>query len=305
MTWAALSVLAAFLQNLRSAVQKRLTSRLSTRAATATRFLYGLPCGTLWLAAVAGALGEPWPVPDLRFALFATGGAAAQIAATAFLLATFSRGSFAAGTTYSKTEGIQTVAFGYLVLGDRVSPGGLLGVVLSVLGVLTVSRTPSARSGARAASASGERTARWQALALGLGAGALFAVSAVGYRGASLALGDGHFLLRSACTLVFALAVQSLASVLWLRLAEPGALTRVARAWRPGVLAGLAGAGASAGWFAAFTLVDAAYVKAVGSIELVFAVLSAWLLFRETPSATELAGVALVMAGVIVTVTMR
>lgn len=146
---------------------------------------------------------------------------------------------------------------------------------------------------------------RARVAALGLGSGALFAVSAVGYRGASLALGDGGFLLRAACTLVFALAVQSVLTSLRLALVEPGQLLRVARAWRWGLVAGATGAGASAGRFTAFTLTNAACVKAVGSVELAFALASSWLLFGERPTRAELAGVALVMLGVAVTVTLR
>jgi len=336
--WVGMSIAAAFLQNLRSSLQKRLTARLSTQGATATRFLYGLPFALIWLGIVFAGSNAPWPEANLRFVSMAAIGGIAQIAGTALLIATFSHGSFAVGTTYSKTEGIQTAAFGYLFLGDRVSAGGLVGVVLTVLGVVSVSLRRSGAAagvststsastatgttgtgtsvgagagvgtGAGAESARGPIAApdrRVQVIAMGLLSGAMFAVSAVCYRGASLALGDGHFLLRAAFTLVFALGVQSALTALGLGIFQPGELTRVRRAWRAGLLAGASGAGASACWFTAFTLVNASYVKAVGSVELVFAVLSSWLLFRERPSPTELAGVALVMLGVVVTVTMH
>ena len=314
--WAGLAVVAAFLQNLRSSVQKHLTGRLSTHGATATRFLYGLPFAAVGLACVSLWLDAPPPPPNPRFAAFAVAGSLAQIAATTLLLASFSSGSFAAGTTYSKTEGIQTAAFGYLFLGDRVSAGGLAGVVLTVCGVLAVSLARPTAIVAAPVPGDGRdedvnarhderRRGRRRGVLLGLLSGALFALSAVGYRGASLALGDAHFLLRAGFTLVFALTVQSALMTIGLRLFEPGELTRVRAIWRAGFVAGLAGAGASAGWFAAFTLVNASYVKAVGSVELVFAVASSWLVFRERPAALELAGIALVMIGVAVTVALH
>ena len=299
--WVGVSLVAAFLQNVRSALQKHLTARLSTHGATATRFLYGLPFALLGLALAVFLLGAP-PPPTLPFAAFALAGSLAQIGATTLLLASFSSGSFAAGTAYSKTEAVQAALFGYLFLGDRLSAGGLAGVVLSVFGVLSLSR-PRAAAGGRAGVAAG--AARHRGAVLGLFSGALFALSAVCYRGAALALGDAHFVLRATLTLVFALGVQSVVTAGRLRLVEPGELTRVRRAWRPGLAVGLAGAGASAGWFVAFTLVNASYVKAVGSVELVFAVLSSWLLFRERPAAVELVGVALVMLGVVVTAALR
>ena len=318
-TWVWLSLGGAFLQNLRSSVQKRLTGRLSTGGAAATRFLYGLPFAALWLAALALVGDAPPPLPNGRFFGFVLGGSLAQIAGTLCLLATFSRRSFAVGTTYSKTEGIQTALFGWVLLGDTVGPLGLVGIGLTVAGVVFVSR---ARAGPRPAGSGvgpgggsgggpgrgGDATTalgRREAIGLGLLSGAMFALSAVGYRGASLALGDGDFLRRAALTLAVALAIQSVVMAVGLRLREPGELTRVAGAWRAGVLAGAAGAAASACWFTAFTLIGAAYVKAVGSIELAFALLTSWLVFGERPTRAEIGGIALVAAGVVVTVLSR
>ena len=62
--------------------------------------------------------------------------------------------------------------------------------------------------------------------------------------------------------------------LLWLRLREPGEITRVlaaladARRW-----SGVTGMLGSLGWFVAFTLQNAAYVRALGQVELVFSVL--------------------------------
>ena len=299
-TWIWLSLGAAFAQNLRSAVQKRLTATLSTGGATATRFLWGLPFAALYLAALALATGAPPPAPTPAFALWTVVGALAQIGATALLLTTFATRSFAAGTTFSKTEGLQTVLVGWLLLGDALGPAALAGVATTALGVLLVS---VARSGTDLPASP---SARRRTVGLGLLSGTLFAVSAVSYRGASLALdarGDGAgFALRAAVTLVAALAVQSLVTGAGLALREPGELGRLARAWRAGLLAGAAGATASAGWFTAFTLVDAALVKAVGSIELAFALAASRLAFGERPSAREGAGVLVVMAGIALTV---
>ena len=306
-TWVWLSLGGAFLQNLRSSVQKRLTGRLSTGGATATRFLYGLPFALLWLAALSLVTDAAPPLPNGRFWALVLGGSLAQIAGTLCLLATFSRRSFAVGTTYSKTEGIQTALFGWVLLGDRVGPFGLVGIGLTVAGVLLVSVN---RSGVRSGGA-GEGAGnvplqeRREAIGLGLLSGAMFALSAVGYRGASLALGDGDFLLRAAVTLCVALGIQSVVMGIGLRWREPGELSRVAALWRAGVLAGASGAAASACWFTAFTLIGAAYVKAVGSVELAFALLTSWVVFRERPSWGEVGGIALVGVGVVVTVLSR
>jgi drug/metabolite transporter (DMT)-like permease len=75
--------------------------------------------------------------------------------------------------------------------------------------------------------------------------------------------------------------------------------------WRVASLVGLAGMIASAGWFSAMTLQNAAYVKAVGQIELVFAFAASALVFREKTTRAEFLGVALIVIGIFVVLRYR
>ena len=54
------------------------------------------------------------------------------------------------------------------------------------------------------------------------------------------------------------------------------------------------------GWFTAMTLENAAHVRAVGQLELVFALLSSWLFFRAKIRATELAGISAILLGILI-----
>ena len=47
----------------------------------------------------------------------------------------------------------------------------------------------------------------------------------------------------------------------------------------------------SIGWYTAFAMQNASYVRAVGQIEVVFTLLIAWFYFRERMTALELLGV--------------
>jgi drug/metabolite transporter (DMT)-like permease len=55
----------------------------------------------------------------------------------------------------------------------------------------------------------------------------------------------------------------------------------------------------SLGWFVAFALQNATYVRSVGQIELVFTVLVSTLIFRERPTRRELTGIALLAVSII------
>ena len=134
---------------------------------------------------------------------------------------------------------------------------------------------------------------------IGIASGAFFGLSAISYRGASLALGDHGFLIRAAYTLACVTVFQSLVMALYMRLREPGQVTAVFRAWRVAAWAGASGMIASAGWFTAMTIQNAAYVRALGQIELVFTFAASIFLFKEWPNRVEVAGILLVIGGIL------
>ena len=293
--WIPITIAAAFSQNLRFMLQKHLKSTgLSTAGATFSRFLFAAPLAALVLA---GLLVAGWDrLPDLtgRFVAFATTGAISQILATGCVVALFAERNFTVGITFKKTETVQTAIIGLLVLGETISPWGIIAIAIGLVGVVLLSDPPS-----------GVKTG-WRgrvfnrASGLGLTSGALFGVAAIGYRGASLALGGGDFLIRAAATLAFVTLFQSVIMAFYLRAREKGQIRAVLASWRVSGLVGLTGMLGSLGWFTAFTLQNAAYVKALGQIELVFTFLASIFVFKEHSSPRELTGIALVVASILV-----
>ncbi len=295
--WVPITISAAFFQNVRSALQKHLKGRLSTTGATFARFAYAAPLALLYVGVLATFTGEQLPRPNAAFVLYAVAGGLAQIIATALLLYSFSFRNFAVGTTYSKTETVQTAIFGIVVLGDPLGLNGAAAILISLIGVIAISvaRSPMSFSGLLASCT--EKPAL-----IGLASGAFFGIAAISYRGASLSLGDHGFLIRAAYTLACVTVFQTLVMALFMRAREPGQVTAVLRSWRVAAWAGVTGMVASAGWFTAMTIQNAAYVRALGQIELVFTFAASILFFHERPNATEVAGIALVIAGILVLV---
>lgn len=291
MLWVWITLGAAAVQTWRFVLQKRLAATgLSVGGATFSRFLFGAPLAALCAAVLLGPGGAAVPLPGARFWAAVLIGGAAQVAATFLTVALFGLRNFAVGVAFTKTEVVQVAAFSALVLGERVPPAGLAGIVLGLIGVVLLSR-----------GAAGARIAPRPVL-YGLGAGALFAISAVAYRGATLELLPAGFFARAIVTLACVTLAQSLGMALWLRLFEPGEISRVLGAWRRTIWVGVAGILGSAGWFSAFALQGAAWVRAVGQVEMVFTLLASVLIFRERLSAREGAGIALVIVALIVIV---
>jgi drug/metabolite transporter (DMT)-like permease len=283
--WIPATLAAAAAQTARNATQRRLTEAIGTAGATQVRFVYGLPFSLVFLAGALTITGERLPRPDGDFFLFVTIGAVAQILATFLMLAAMRERSFAVVTAYVKTEPVQTAIVGLLVLGDPVTLGGLLAIVVATTGVSLM----SGRTG-------GDATLR--PVLFGLGAGALFAASAIGFRGAILALDSGGTLIRASTTLVWGLALQSALLTLWLGLADRRALTASLAAWRPSLAAGFLGALASQFWFVAFALTTAANVRTLALVEVLMAQAVSRRLLSQATTRREAAGLALVVAGV-------
>ena len=297
--WIPITIFAAFAQSARSALQKHLTSSLSTAGATQARFFFAVPFALLYVAVLHFGGGIPLPALNLRFVAFAVTGGLAQVLATVLFVQLFSYRNLFVGTAFSKTETIQTAVLGFVVLGDTVSVGAVAGMAIGVVGVIVISAAHTAKI-----AASGLSAIRSRATLLGLGVGFFFGIAASSFRGASLSL-DGGYLIQAAVTLAFVLTLQAVLIAVWLVIREPGQMTAMLKNSRVAALVGLAGMVASAGWFSAMTLVDAATVKAVGQVELVFAFVTSVVLFRERPNALEIGGIALITIGIVVLLQFR
>ena len=67
-----------------------------------------------------------------------------------------------------------------------------------------------------------------------------------------------------------------------------------------GGLVGLAGMLGSVGWFTAMALQNAAYVRAVGQVELIFTFLTSVIVFKEKVTVNEVFGTVLIVGGILV-----
>jgi drug/metabolite transporter (DMT)-like permease len=293
MLWVPLTIWAGFAQTLRNAAQRHLISDLGTLGATLVRFLYGLPFAAVWLVIVLVASDVSIPAPTGVFVLWVVIGAVAQIAATALLLRVMTERNFTLGVAYSKTELVQVGVFGLVFLGDELSPLTVVAIVLATTGVLCLA--PADRNHPLKGLVAGLSS---PTALLGIASGACFALAAVGYRGAALEI-DRGYLAAAAYTLLWAQGVQTLLLGGWLLLRDAGIVARLVEAWRPSMAAGFMGAAASIGWFSAMTLEPAAHVRTLGLVELFFSIVLSRRLFQERLRGLEIAGIILLVAGMI------
>jgi drug/metabolite transporter (DMT)-like permease len=291
--WIPFTIVAALGQVARNAMQRQLTGPLGTWGATNIRFLFGFPFSLIFFAIVIVATGDAVPWPTGAFWPWLLLGALNQIVGTGMMLAAMNDRSFVVTTAYLKTEAIQTAIFGFVFLGDHLTVLKVIAILIATAGVSIAALRPGA----------GKGFADLKPTLLGLGAAAAFALSAVGFRGAVIVVPGVSFVTAASYTLVFGLFVQTLVLTIYLLARAPDVLAKILGLWKPSMFAGFTGAFASQFWFLAFALTAAANVRTLALVEVLFAQAVAYYSFKQPLSARELGGIALIVIGVALLIT--
>ena len=285
--WIVFTVLAAAGQTIRNAMQRELTATLGTTGATHVRFLFGAPFSLIFLLGLILVTGASLPTPPAIFWPWIVVGMGAQIVATALMLAAMGERSFVVTIAYIKTEPIQVALFGLIFLGDALSLGMIAAILIATAGVVVMSLKPG-----------GAPSDSWRPTLLGLTSGAMFALSAVGYRGAILSLNLSDYMMAATFTLVVGLLLQAVILSVYLLIRTPDVMRAILQQWRPSLFAGFMGATASQFWFLAFALATAASVRTVALVEVLFAQAISSFIFHQKISAREGFGIVLIVVGV-------
>jgi drug/metabolite transporter (DMT)-like permease len=249
-----------------------------------------LPFAVVYLAWLVQRGGQPLPDLNSTFYICAVLAGLLQIGATILLIRLFSLRNFAVGSNYIRGEILFTALIGALIFGEMVSVLGWLAISISFSGLMVISLGHS-----------GKLSSLWnRSAAYGLGAGLAFSLTSLLIRRASLSIGIDDAMLTAAITLTFMVAMQTMITLLWVYLKDAQELGVIFQQWRPSLFVGVTSIIGSAGWFTAFTLEKAAYVKTLGQIEFITTLLIAVLYFKEKPTGSEIIGMLLIVFGVIV-----
>src|SRR5438876_6764667 len=184
------------------------------------RDLFGLPFASELSVAVVIMSGQALSRRPVMFWPWVLAGAVAQVAATAMMLAAMNDRSFVVVYAYIKTEPVQAALFGLVFLGDVVSPAMAAAILIATAGVVTMGLEPGT-------------SADLKATLMGLGSGAMLALSVVGFRGAILSLGLSSYVMAATFTLCTGLLMQAVLLSLYLWFRQPAVLASIAAAWRP------------------------------------------------------------------------
>ena len=290
MFWAIFAVLAAFFQNLRTSLQKKLNKNLSIIASTYVRFAFALPFALIVFIFNFGNFDIISTVLNQsNFFYYTFLGSVIQITFTITLLYLFRFSNFVVGTSLSKTEVIQIAIFEYIILKDKLNLFGVLGIIIATIGVIMISIKDLRLFFKNFFS---------KVTLIGLGAGLLLGLSVVYFRAAALSLENFSSNFDKAfMTVFFALIIQTTVITIYLVIFERPEFKKFLENKFEICLAGLSGFLATLSWFFAFTLIQASFVRALGQIEIFFSYVSSKYLFKEKITFIEILGILIFIAG--------
>lgn len=288
-SWVLFTLLAALMQSVRTAAQKHLSSSMTAMAATYVRYLYGLPWVFSYLLMLDGGFEHARELPLAAWFWILLGGFT-QILGTWALVKVFTQRNFAVGSTFSKTEALQTAVIGALCLSIPLSLSGWISVLIGVAGIALLILP---RKSLKAAS--------WLTPVTGLGllCGFSFAVSALAVYRSSQLTGLAP-LLSAALVLVVMVCMQLVMVSLWFALFERSSFVVVYRQWPWSLFVGLCSAIGSIGWFTAMSLQNPALVRTLGQVEFIFSLGLTCFLFGERIRRNEWLGFGLIISSVLI-----
>jgi len=298
--WIPITIAAALCQNIRTTMQQKIRGILSVDGANFVRYLYGAPLALSALAFLVWGTDRNLPTITWMFLLLVTIAGVAQIVATSLMIHAFSLRNFAVGTVYSKTEMVFVALYATFIAGEPLALGAWMGILICLGGVAILSVRGKFSDVRGVLADLTHKGARY-----GILSGAIFAIAAGTIREASKQLPEGDFLVRGITVLACMNTIQVVLMGLYLARRDRPQLGKVWHNWRSSIWVGIFSVMGSAGWALATTLENAALVRAVGQIELVFTFISSRLVLKERPSLGEWIGSFLVIGGVVLILVTR
>ena len=295
MNWIVTSILGAFFQNARSSIQKKLNSEMSLMASTYVRFAFALPIiSTIFYFYYGNYDYFLSAIQSHNFILYVILGSIFQITFTFLFLYLFKFTNFLVGTALSKTEVIQIAFFEFIILKDYLSIYAIFGIIISTFGVIIFS-TKDLKNILNSFFS--------KSTIVGIFCGTLLALSIVFFRGSMefITFTEKNF-DKALITLLAATIVQTTLITIYLLFFEMKQFHKIKSNIKLSFLAGLFGFAATVFWFYSFSLVQAALVRAVGQIELLFSYISSRFMFKEKIRAIEIVGILIFILGLILVI---
>lgn len=293
MSWIFYTIAATILQTFRNLEQKSLNKTLDYLTVSWSRFILPFP---LAIAVVVFSFDKI----NLQFFNYCLITAIAQIGGNICLLKTFKSKNFSIGIAFYKTEVLQTMIIGLLFFNDHISAAGFIAIIITTIGVILMSGSVFNHGIKRFIRSLGN-----DAVFFGILCGLFFSISAFSLKFASQTLLPlGYSKITSPLTVLmwvifFQNILFSTIKLFQKRFTQDLKslfLSENKYIFLKTTILSFLG---SICWFIAFSLGKVVYVKVVGQLELIFAILISNFILKEKLNNFEVYGITFTAFGIL------
>ncbi|RZD21195.1 DMT family transporter [Pseudoalteromonas sp. MEBiC 03485] len=281
MTWIFLTILAAFMQSWRNALQSKLSATVSVAGVTLARFIVASPIAALYLLALYQYQDAAFPDFNLAFISYIVGASIVQIVATGLMVKLFKMNNFAVGAGLAKSEALMAAILGVMFFGSALSLLGWIGVFIGAIAVLLLSGIANVKH------------FNLGTALLGLACGTSFALSSSWIREASLNSGL-TFPHSAAWVLLLIISLQTLMLCVYIAFKERDTFKKMWHHKGTTTAVSVCSCLGSIGWFSAMSLQHVAYVKTLGQVEVFFTIMVSILWLKQPLKRQDTAGLLLI-----------
>ncbi len=288
MSWIICTLIGATLQTFRNLEQKYLNKKIDTLTVSWSRFILPLPFALIVVFLTLNSASK-------EFVFYCIVTATFQIAGNFFLLRTIQSKNFSIGVAFYKTEVLQTMIIGLLFFHQQISLTGFAAIMVTVMGVILMSNF-TLKNASKVFD---------QAAIFGLLSGLSFSISAFNLKFASeVMMLDGYSVIKAPLITLFWVIVFQNIIFFIIKSSQKRFISDLKTLFSAEnkfvfLKMGLLSFSGSAFWFVAFTLGNVIYVKAVGQIEMVLAVLISHVHLKEQHKRRDIAGLILTSIGIL------
>lgn len=300
--WIPFTIMAAFMQSWRNALQKQLRNHATTLGVTLARFIVALPLAGLYLYSLYQYYPEASvPAFSTKFFVNVLIAAIAQIAATAFMVMLFKTRNYAIGVGLAKSEAVIAATLGALFFAAPLSWMAWFGVMVGGMAVwlMSLGNTPTSTKNTDTDKLSA------QTISIGLASGLCFALCTLYIRESALILRNDfgqNFLISASWVLFFVLLTQTVLLTIFLAVREPNTLKTLYQHKKLTTSVSVFSFLGSIGWFTAMSLETVALVKTLGQIEVLFTLAISAFWFKEKLGRNDYLGLGFIVLGAMLVV---
>ncbi len=291
--WIALSLLASVFQVFRNSYSKSLKNSFSDSTITAIRFIFGFPfIVIIYFIFNKFSFNFYWLTQTSL--LFVSTGSLFQILGTFFILRCFQFRNFATGVTFSKLEAIFAALISSIFFADPVKKEGLYFIFLAFIGIVFLFSDSIKLLSLK-------NKNQLKCSIYGLICGICFATSSVLFRHANITLiSIDSTILRGINTLFISITLQTIIMIIYLIATNKKFILQHKKSTLiKSTAVGFFGISASCCWFIAFGIANAAYVKTVGQIEILFSIIITVIIFKEKIKINEIIAISITIISIL------